>query len=342
MVWFNYYKDISSVNSSAPIAKRQISKFAPKDTIPKGSWLYVDVKNLNINKKLSSTLEYVEDDDSYVIVYENENNTGDFTPVKTVIYGNSLYFQTAEEHIANQVTSNRYSLYYMTPGIRYLQKSEQSGITKYYLSTTTNSLTYVQASEIEEFRYNVALSSSSYYNFSFINSNSNWNNGSTNIAGSKAYAIFSGPYFNLSYIKSSDAGRFLIELEAIDRNYQLSLSRKSYIIDCYGLSNDQVESSFELKDLNEIDYKATITVLNEPNIKSSGNYVRLKGYSFIYNAYIYLGNEMIKDDISTIQIGASSAVSAVVGASSGDTVINNTYESVSDRDMKIRYRMEVL
>jgi len=342
MTWFKYYKDISSVNYSTPPVKRFIKKFTPKDTLQKGTWLFVDITGLNINKKLSSDLQYIDDEDSYIVVYEDPKNADDYTPVKTVIINNRIYFQTAEDHQSNIATNKNYSIYYMAPGIRFLQKTEVNGLTKYYLTTQQNSITYSAADEVSDFLYRVSLSSSSYYNISFINSNLNWNKGVTNVANSKAYIILSGPYFELEYFKSSDGGRFLLEFEPLDRNYQVSLARKKYIIDSYSIDNEPTLSKFIVQDLSQIDYRVTLTVLNEGNSKSANNFVRINGYSFVYNFYGYIEKEILRDDVSTIQIGASSAVSAVIGSSSGDTIVNNTYQSVSERDMKIRYWMEVM
>jgi hypothetical protein len=52
-------------------------------------------------------------------------------------------------------------------------------------------------SEVSVDQYEVDLNSSSSYNFSFINSMTDWDNGLSNKPGSKLYMNFSGPKFTL-------------------------------------------------------------------------------------------------------------------------------------------------
>lgn len=138
MAWFKYFKSDQSISSatpnysySYPYCKRAISKFTPRDTLSAGFWLFANIKDLNINTYKSSTLETLEDANSYVVVYE-KNIT--FTPVKTVINGDYIYFETAEEHTAGNEIQGSYFVYYATPNLRKLNEVDNAGTDDYQVN----------------------------------------------------------------------------------------------------------------------------------------------------------------------------------------------------------------
>jgi len=138
MAWFKYFKSDQSISSatpnysySYPYCKRAISKFTPRDTLSAGFWLFANIKDLNINTYKSSTLETLEDANSYVVVYEKDIT---FIPVKTVINGDYIYFETAEEHTAGNEIQGSYFVYYATPNLRKLNEVDNAGTDDYQVN----------------------------------------------------------------------------------------------------------------------------------------------------------------------------------------------------------------
>lgn len=138
MTWFKYFKSDQTINSatpnynySYPYLKRSIAKFTPRDTLSVGFWLFANIKDLNINTYKNSTLQTLEDTNSYVVVYEKGAT---FIPVKTVIDGDYIYFQTAEEHIVATEIQGSYFIYYSTPNLRKLNEVDNAGIEDYQIN----------------------------------------------------------------------------------------------------------------------------------------------------------------------------------------------------------------
>ncbi len=138
MTWFKYFKSDQTINSatpnynySYPYLKRSIAKFTPRDTLSVGFWLFANIKDLNINTYKNSTLQTLEDTNSYVVVYEKGAT---FIPVKTVIDGDYIYFQTAEEHVVATEIQGSYFIYYSTPNLRKLNEVDNAGIEDYQIN----------------------------------------------------------------------------------------------------------------------------------------------------------------------------------------------------------------
>jgi hypothetical protein len=342
MSWFKYLKDVSSSNFYSPPVKRRLKKIKPVEDIAKDTWFYVDVEGLNLDKKLDLNLESVDDSSSYVVVYEDEVSETSFQPVKSQIVGNRLFFAAAEDHVKNEIIANRYIIYYMANGIKNLSSNVLNGVTRYYLDSTDQADTYVADDEAVDFEYNVELNSNSYYNFSFINSVEPWQNGSSSNVGSSFYTIFSGPTFALRGYRGPDGGKLNVSVTPVDLNASSS-NNKSFIIDCYAPSVEENVEIFRTSNLLYQDYKALFTVSGSSNINSSGSYIKINSFSFNYNGYFSVGEELLKDDIKTISIGATTTSSSVVGGVGGgsEIIYNNTYESVDTRDVLIKFWMEV-
>jgi len=138
MAWFKYFKSDEIINSatpnynySYPYCKRGIAKFTPRDTLSVGFWLFANIKDLNINTYKSSTLQTLQDANSYVVVYEKGTV---LTPVKTVIEGDYIYFQTAEEHPVATEIQGSYFIYYSTPNLRKINEVDNAGTDDYQVN----------------------------------------------------------------------------------------------------------------------------------------------------------------------------------------------------------------
>lgn len=341
MAWFSFLQNYSSTTKSYPLIKRSINKFIPQDDIAPDTWLSVSVADMKITKTLTTALEESDDDSSYVVVYEDAVTDQSYIPVRTVIYGDRLYFQAAENHYRNTVISNTYSLYYMTPNIRYLAEKANGDFIDYYIGDSESSITYFDSNNLEELSYTVDLDSTSYYNFSFINPSTDWSNGSSLRVGSTVYLTFSGPSIKVYGDKSVSGGKAKVEVFLVDRNASPG-SLKTYIIDCYSPENKSDQVLLDISDLEYTDYRLSFTVIPESNINSSGNSVSIKYYNFSFDVHASLGKETLRNDVSVLRFGATTTSSSVLPAVSGtDTIINNNYESVDARDVLVKMWMEV-
>lgn len=291
MSWFRYKKN-EEEDFKYPYIKRYISNFTPFDNLDLGSWLFCDIENININKYYDGTIgenEYsiVTDNDSYIVVYESigindVEDTQNFTVVKSIIYDDKLYFQTAMEHLANSLLQSRYALYYKTPKIKIHANDP-----------------ILDFSEVDLYNYRVNTSDNKTYSFSFVNSVLNWNDGFTDQPYSKVYGKFSGPNLRIYGKKSPKGGKFNIKFtilseltgaeELVDLDWQL--------IDTYSPVEEDDVILFERENLSLKDYSFEIETSLNTNIKSSGKEVKINYYEFTYNQFLELENEFINPEI---------------------------------------------
>lgn len=160
-------------------------------------------------------------------------------------------------------------------------------------------------SEVSTGQYEVNLNSSSSYNFSFINSMTDWDNGASNKPGSKLYMNFSGPKFTLYGSKGINYGKFRIKFTALSNDEQpAALSLDWQTIDCFSSSSLNDVELFSKTNFEEKDYVAELELLYEKNIGSRGNNIKISKYSFSYNLYLKVGPELINQrDNSFAKIG---------------------------------------
>lgn len=298
MTWFKYFKSTESISSSVsnsnysyPFCKRFIKKFIPRDNLTEGFWLFVNIENFSINTYQTSNLQSDSDNHSYIVVYEKENT---FTPVKTVINDNYLYFQTAEQHNGKQEISGSYALYYSTPNLRKIKAVNNNGITDYQINLSDSPF-FVDYNEVSTSSYEVDLNSASSYNFSFINSFEDWDNGSTNKPTAKVYLSFTGPSIYVYGKKSPLGGIFSIKITGLpdSRNNSSVTEVSSYTVDTYSSSEQNDVILYQNTSLQERDYVLEIENLYDKNILSSNNLIELNKYVFKYNLYLSLERELI-------------------------------------------------
>lgn len=298
MTWFKYFKSSESISSSVAnsnysyaFCKRFINNFTPRDTLSENFWLFVNIENISINTYQTSSLESSSDDHSYIVVYEKENT---FTPVKTVIEDNYLYFQTAEEHTGQEEITGRYAIYYSTPNLRKIKSVNNGGQTDYQINLSEYPF-FIEYNEVSTSSYEVTLDSISSYNFSFINSFKDWDNGATEKPGSKAYVSFTGPSIYIYGGKSTLGGKFKVKVTGLpDKNYNSStVEVEDYIVDTYSSVDQSNVILYQNTSLQERDYIIEIENLYDKNLLSSGNKLELSKYAFKYNLYLSLNKELI-------------------------------------------------
>jgi len=309
MGWFKYLKSSESLgvsepntNYSYPYLKRYISKFTPLDTLSKDSWVYINIEDVSIDKYYNSSLEENSDDTSYLVVYENPKSDSDFNIVRSVVNNNILYFQTYEDHIGTQEISNQYAIYYKTPGLRYLKKVDNGGVSDYQLTTEELSEYTADFSDVNLESFTVTTDSDSYYNFSFYN---NWNNGLAGDESSSLTLSFTGPNIFLYGDIGLDFGKFQYRIVSLknDKNLYNSIDVDWTTIDCYSSDPAQETLILSHSDLSDRDYILELRILSDKNILSSGNKINIKYYTFTYNVYLELDGEQLTENSVFISLG---------------------------------------
>lgn len=309
MVWFRYLKSTQSLgisspneNYSYPYLKRAIKKFTPKDTLPVGTWLFFDVSDLGIDNYLSSTLDVTIDSSSYLVVYEHPTNENDYTPVKTVVHNNILYFQTAATHTANQEISKQYCIYYKTPNLRYVKPVNNGGRNDYQVTSSALASYDVDFSEVNTGSYSVNLESTSFYNFSFV---SGWSDGMSTDQSAKLYLTFSGPSIYLYGSKGPSYGKLKLRIIGLPNSeYPTNNVDVDWIeVDCYQTSNQDNVLIYSKNNLSYRDYNLELQISNSKNILASSNSIKISSYSFSYNPYLEVETELITDSVAYVKIG---------------------------------------
>lgn len=156
---------------------------------------------------------------------------------------------------------------------------------------------YAVYSDVEFTDFYVDINSNSSYNFSFVDLENSWKNGESSKPLSKLYITFSGPKFILYGSKGPDFGKFRFKITGF-ANTEFSATQDEIdwqVIDCYNEVAINNTILYENYDLNLRDYVLELQVLNDKNIKSKGNRVRINEYLFAYNVYARIGTEQISD-----------------------------------------------
>lgn len=309
MGWFNYLKASESLgvsepntNYSYPYLKRYIKKFKPLDTISQDSWVYVDITDLDIDKFYNSSLEQNTDETSYIVVYEDPMSDVDFTPVKCVINGSYMYFQTAEQHVGNTEIDKQYAIYYKTPNLRYIKSVENSTQQDYQVTTSELAEFNSDFSEVNLESFEVTLSSNTYYNFSFFNE---WNTGLAKDYSSYLNLTFTGPNIYVYGGKGLDFGKFKYRIISLkDSKNLLNYTEVDWtVVDCYSSENSNNELLIEVEGLSNKDYILELHVLSEKNVLSSGSKIYINRYGFTYNLYMEVDGEQITENAAFVSIG---------------------------------------
>lgn len=302
MTWFKYFKQGESSTYSYPLIKRTINKFTPNDKILKDTWLFIDVTDLEIQKYYNSSLNLLDDDSSYLVVYEIIGSYSGMVPVNNIINNNILYFQAAEDHEAGVETISQYSIYYKTPNLRYIKLLDSEN---YQVTSEEQAQFNSLFSEVDITDYDVVAGSESSYNFSFINPNLDWDNGLASNPGSKLYLTFTGPSIQIYGAKGPDYGKFKFKLTGLQNaqfpNMELELDWTT--VDCYNSAFQENVLLYENNNLNYRDYNLELQTVADKNILSSGNNVKISSYSFSYNLYLTINKEQISDQAVFVSIG---------------------------------------
>lgn len=156
---------------------------------------------------------------------------------------------------------------------------------------------YATYSDVEFTDFYVDINSTSSYNFSFVDLENSWKNGESFKPSSKLYITFSGPKFILYGSKGPDFGKFKFKITGF-QNTEFVVTQDEIdwqIIDCYNEVQMSNTILYENYDLNLRDYVLELQVLDDKNIKSKNNRIKINQYMFAYNVYARINSEQISD-----------------------------------------------
>lgn len=321
MAWFKYLKNTYNIESATPTAeygsaplRRRVLLDGLQENIEKDEVIYVDLGEKNINTYIDSSVSSTADNNSYIVVYEDEESDAYATPVKSKVIDNIIYFQTAEKHLKNADTSRYYSIYYGNNGIKYLEEYLTLEDQVVFKQIDDFEVTIFQegiyldlaTEETETYTYSAEIDSSlKSYKLALYNNGIDWKDNNSTKPGAKAFGVFDGPGFEVKGSKGPDFGKFKIRIlsfyddNSISRNVAVDWTE----VDCYNSNtiNDIVIYSNSLLDYQK--YIFEIEVLADKNIMSKSNSVRIDKYMFSPNYKLTYEKEEFNPDLAFVKIG---------------------------------------
>jgi hypothetical protein len=283
--------------------------------------LFTDIGNNELNYVYDANLLKVEQDHSYLVVYENSyvSTAEASTPVITKIVDDIIYFQAAKNHGANTLPDGSYSIYYGSDYIKYIQATPvtSNSVTSYeYIEYPMTTITSLEASpgysiyysatppSIDLYDTEINKNSIGYYRLAYFNDGTDWINNLSKKVGSKIVGTFSGPNIKITGVVGPAYGKCKIR---ITTKYESSSETENivldwYEVDCY--STEEKESIiFQKNDLEYLDYTLEIETLSDKNILSANNQIFISKISFLRNFYFSLDDQEINPDLTFKSIG---------------------------------------
>lgn len=321
MAWFKYLKNTYNIDSATPTAeygsapiRRRVLLDGLQENIEEGEVIYVDLGNKLINTYVASDLSIGNNDDSYIVVYEDEESDAYATPVKSKVVDNIIYFKAAEKHYKNADTSRYYSIYYGNNGIKYLEEYLTLEDQVVFKQIDDFDVTIFQdgifldlaTEEVETYTYSAEIDSSlKSYKLALYNNGIDWKNNMSTNPGSKAFGVFDGPGFQINGSTGPNFGKFKIRIlsfyddNSISRNIALDWTE----VDCYNSTTTNDTIIYSNSSLEYQKYIFEIEVLSDKNIMSTSNSIKIDKYMFSPNYKLTYEKEEFNPDIAFIKIG---------------------------------------
>jgi len=277
--------------------------------------------NKEINYVYNTSTLKVEQDHSYIVVYEGVKDLGVDVPIPTtsVIKDGILYFKSVQSHEKDKRPIGEYSLYYGSDYIKYIHATPVTSggntISEYikYPDVTINgqesspgySIYYsATPSSIDLYGTEINRTSSGYYKLAYFNDGIDWVDGVSTVAGAKAASTFSGPKIRIYGFVGPSYGKIQVRIST--KQVLASDTEKIvldwYTIDCY--SDREKESIiFEKIDLEYTEYNIEIETLQDKNILSADSMIKISQITFLKNLYPTLQKQIINPDLSFNSIG---------------------------------------
>ena len=278
----------------------------------------------DINYLYDASITKVEQDHSYVMVYEDPIDSTDATPTSTIILNNTVYFKSVKEHPIGPGNSVNYNLYYGKDYIKYIKPTshnnyeidetvykyiqyDQSTI-NYYLTgnnSQDNAPLSATPSDVNLYQNIIDKDSNENYKLTFFNDGVDWVENQSTKAEAKVIANFNGPKFKLIGTVGPDYGVFKYRISTkITSDQQIEQVILDWTdVDCYSSSVVSGTTLLNITDLGYEEHIIEIETLYDKNPLSSGNNIFIKEIQFLKNYNISLGEELINPDLSFISIG---------------------------------------
>lgn len=294
MTWFRYLplnaapsEITQDENYVYPVLRRKINIPAPDQTIPANSWIFVDVNGLKIDDYINDDLLTETEQNSYLVVYESKTaNQYTFTPVKSHIINNVLFFRTSEIHNKDLEIEKQYSLYYKTDDLKSIKKVKNGQFEDYMLCDPSQAEFITSSSDVDQTFFDVYPSTDEVYSFSFTNIDVDWKNGVSLTPGAKAIGTFTGPFFELYCNKGSDYGKFQLRIISLssEATPSSSVEQDWVTVDLFSPTESANQLVFSKSDLYYKNYIFEIVSNFEKNDLSSDGKIKIDHYSYGYNA----------------------------------------------------------
>lgn len=330
MTWFKIIKNTYNPESATPTIeyfspplKRFLSLPVQDEDIPAGEWINIDLDTIKVDEYLDSSLQTQTSTDSYIVVYEDISNEQYFIPVKSKVINGILYFQAAEDHLANTTSNRQYSIYYGLDNVKYIEPIVVDEVTEYIqvsdedLANATEGDYYNPLnSEVNQYQYLIGdlppnynggkqIKDSPVYKLALFNNGIDWKENASQKPNTKAYGLFDGPAIKIFGRKGSDVGKFTIKIykEGVKIPSEQTIVLEKTEVDCYQANNDNNSVIFEKTNLEYNRYIFEIETSNNKNVMSNSNSVVIYNYNFDRNYFISVGKEQVNPDISFVSIG---------------------------------------
>lgn len=321
MSWFSFYSTLNS--SGQVVTQTPVQKFPPvrrrivfptlNENLKIGDWIYVPLGDLQVGKLFAydnGIVSSTADDDSYLVVYENNNQ---YQPTYSYIDNeNNLYFRSVTAQLSGSSMQGSYYVYYHHNNIQFLSLingqyvQPEIGIQGFQALEQGN----ISSPNVINKYSNLVLGTSAndrVYSLSYISSPGIWVNQESNNPGNKVIGNFDGPNLKIFGKKSPDSGKISIKIiktsssgngQSVLYTDTVDLYSPTTIeeIEIYSTDVSQKLPNAESEELYGA-FMFEIEILNDKNISSSGKKIKIIKYSFSKNYFLSIDDEEIYEGI---------------------------------------------
>lgn len=312
MAWFSFLQseDNATPSTISPPLRRVIDIDELENPIFSEEIISIKLYGKKMNSRLSEQLIEVEDDDAYLVVYQDDADESFFIPVKSKIIDDILYFQVHEDISSGIDSSRHYVIYYGMNNLKYLnyltenQYQQESEIA--IESVAEGDYYDLSVTEVINAFFIASQDSSKSFQLALYDNGNAWVDGKSALVGAKAFGVFDGPDLNILGSKGVDFGKFKIRINKVleDNTFSKTIAIDWQEVDCFArenLSNQVLFSTTGFLDYER--YVFEIETLSDKNINSTSNGVEISSYSFVPNYKITYLSEEINPSIPFIRIG---------------------------------------
>lgn len=312
MAWFSYLQSTDNLLPStvSPSLRREINFDNLENSLFENEIVAVKLNNVKVNTKLSTELDIIEDNDSYIVIYEDFSNEDFFIATKSRVVDDYIYFKVIEDLNKDNISSKKYSIYYGLNNLKYLnelsQYSYQQATTEDIAEAVDGDYYDLAPSDVPLAYYEVTKSSEKSFQLALYDDGNSWSENKSTKPGAKAFGIFDGPNLYILGSKGTDFGKFRIRIFEVleDGTVTKTTPIDWQEVDCFSYNSSSNQILFQTEEFLEYKrYMFEIEVISEKNLSSTSNAVEISKYKFIPNYKIYIEPEELNPDASFIRIG---------------------------------------